>query len=138
VSDKPIFVDTGYFVALLNRRDGLHEQAVALARKWEKKQRSFVTTDAVLIELANFFAKSPTRGAALTAIQKLRAASGWTIEAIDRAILARAEKRYGRHLDKEWSLTDCLSMEVMIDHQATEAATPDKHFAQAGHTVLMR
>jgi predicted nucleic acid-binding protein len=54
--------------------------------------------------------------------------------------LARAE-RYGAHLDhvnKEWSLTDCISIEVMTDHGATEAATADKHFTQAGFRALMR
>lgn len=133
----PIFVDTGYLVALLNRRDGLHDKAVALASTWEKKGRSFVTSDAVLIELANFFARSPLRGAALTAIRRLRAASGWAVHEIAPQLLARAEKRYGAHPDKEWSLTDCISMEVMNDAGSREAATPDRHFAQAGFRVLM-
>jgi predicted nucleic acid-binding protein len=138
MSQAPIFVDTGYFVALLNARDGLHDQAVQLAGKWEKKKRSFVTSDAVLIELANFFAKGSMRGQALSAIQRLRDASGWTVEPVDRPLLARAERRYGRHLDKAWSLTDCISMEIMVDFEATEAATPDAHFSQAGFRVLMR
>ena len=73
MSDQPIFVDTGYLVALLNARDGLHDQAVALARTWEKKKRSFLTTDAVLIELANVFAKGSMRGPALAAIQSCAA-----------------------------------------------------------------
>jgi hypothetical protein len=34
-------------------------------------------------------------------------------------------------------MTDCLSMEVMLDHASTEAATPDRHFAQAGFRILM-
>jgi predicted nucleic acid-binding protein len=138
MSQAPIFVDTGYFVALLNARDGLHDQAVKLATTWERKERSFVTSDAVLIELANFFAKAGMRGQALSAIRKLRAAPGWTIQSVDRPLLVRAERRYGRHLDEAWSLTDCISMEIMVDFEATEAATPDAHFAQAGFRVLMR
>jgi predicted nucleic acid-binding protein len=133
----PIFVDTGYLVALLNGRDGLHAEAVSLARRWQKKRRSFVTTDAVLIELANFFARSPMRGSAIAAIRKLRTAPGWTVEHVSPALLVRSEKRYGGHLDKAWSLTDCISMEVMTDFGSREAATPDKHFAQAGFRVLM-
>src|SRR5687767_9334312 len=128
MSDHPIFVDTGYLVALLNARDSLHEQAVTLARAWEKKKRSFVTTDAVLIELANFFAKGSMRAPALAAIQKLRSASGWIVQAVDGPLLARAEKRYGRHQDKAWSMTDCISMEVMTDFDSRGAATPDAHF----------
>ncbi len=45
--------------------------------------------------------------------------------------------RYAAHPDKSWSLTDCASMDVMIDHRATDAATPDHHFAKAGFGVLM-
>jgi uncharacterized protein len=134
----PIFIDTGYLVALLNPRDALHEQARALASRWQKKKRALLTSDAVLIELANFFARSPLRGAAHSAIQKLRAARGWTVERLEPRLLTRAEKRYGAHLDKEWSLTDCVSMEVMADHGATDAATADKHFTQAGFRALMR
>ena len=133
----PIFVDTGYLVALLNQRDGLHGQAVSLAAAWAKKNRSFVTSDGVLIELANFFARSPMRGVALEAIQALRKAPGWSVEPITTTLLARSEKRYGAHLDKTWSLTDCISMELMAERGCTEAATPDKHFGQAGFRVLM-
>jgi predicted nucleic acid-binding protein len=134
----PIFVDTGYFVALLNTRDGLHEDAVALARKWQAKKRSFVTTDAVLVELANFFARSPLRAATIAAIRRLRSASGWTVEPVSSTLLTRSENRYAVHVDKAWSLTDCISMEVMIESGTKEAATPDKHFAQAGFRVLLR
>lgn len=133
----PIFVDTGYFVALLNRRDGLHDQAVALARAWQKKKRCFVTTDAVLIELANFFARSALRTSTIGAIQKFRVAPGWTVEHVSEALLVRSEKRYAAHPDEAWSLTDCISMEVMLDCGSKDAATPDKHFAQAGFRALM-
>jgi uncharacterized protein len=133
----PIFIDTGYLVALLNRRDTLHDQARALAQSWAKKKRSLVTSDAVLIELANFFAKSPLRGPAIAAISSLRTASGWSIASLTPELLAQSEKRYGAHPDKAWSLTDCISMELMKRNGATEAATPDKHFAQAGFRVLM-
>jgi len=133
----PIFVDTGYLVALLNRRDTLHDQALALARSWAKKKRSFVTSDAVLIELANFFARSPLRGAAIAAISSLRNAGGWSVAKLTPDLLAQSEKRYGAHLDKAWSLSDCISMELMTANGATEAATPDKHFTQAGFRALM-
>lgn len=137
MAEAAVFIDTGYFVALLNRRDALHDQAIALARRWDKRKVPLMTSDAVLIELANFFSRSPLRGAAHGAIQKIRAAHDWTVERIEPGLLTRAERRYGAHLDKEWSLTDCISMELMTQHALRDAATADKHFAQAGFRALM-
>ena len=41
-------------------------------------------------------------------------------------------------LDKSWSLTDCISFEVMRSAQATDALTYDQHFEQAGFRALLR
>jgi uncharacterized protein len=134
----PILVDTGYLVALINKKDSLHSQAKDLALGWEKSGQTLVTTDAVLIEFANFFARSPLRGLASSWQRRLRQRlPGWTIERLTPQLLDRAESRYAAHPDKTWSLTDCLSMEVMLDHAASEAATPDRHFVQAGFRILM-
>ena len=59
------------------------------------------------------------------------------MDRISAGLLDRAEARYRAHPDKGWSLTDCLSMEAMLDHGVTEVATSDYHFAQAGFRTLM-
>ena len=38
--------------------------------------------------------------------------------------------------DKEYSLTDCLSMQVMCQEGLTEALTNDPHFTQEGFHIL--
>ena len=55
---KGVFADTSYFVALLNSRDSVHEQATSFARSFTGK---LVTSDFVLIELANFLSSSNRR-----------------------------------------------------------------------------
>jgi predicted nucleic acid-binding protein len=137
MAERPIFVDTGYFVALLNERDQLHALAFSLARAWQRHDRRAVTTDAVLIELANFFARSPLRMAAIGAVREVRKARAFEVVAITSLLLDRGTTRYAAHHDKSWSLTDCLSMEVMLDTGCRDAATPDHHFQQAGFVVLM-
>lgn len=42
---------------------------------------------------------------------------------------------YERRQDKEYSLTDCISMETMRKHGLTEVLT--KHFTQEGFTILL-
>jgi hypothetical protein len=49
-----------------------HAQAKTLARSWEKSGQALVTTDAVLIEFANFFARSPLRALAASWLRRLR------------------------------------------------------------------
>lgn len=48
---KPVFVDTGYIIALINENDHYHRQALALSEKYDGCQ--LVTTDAVLLEVGN-------------------------------------------------------------------------------------
>jgi len=132
-----IFIDTAYFVALLNRRDTMHPRAISLASTWAGRSVDLLTTDGVLIELGNFFARSPLRSLAASTIHRIRGTPGWTVDRISPGLLDRAEARYGAHPDKGWSLTDCLSMESMIEHGATEVATSDHHFVQAGFRTLM-
>jgi len=97
-----------------------------------------ITTDAVLLEMANYFSRSPLRQHAIEWISAIREAGGWHVIELKRTLLARAEFRYSRHPDKSWSLTDCISMEVMEMRRMREAATTDVHFSQAGYSVLMR
>jgi hypothetical protein len=133
-----VLADTAFFVALLDPRDRLNARAVALAEKLASERAAVVTTDAVLLEFANYFARGPLRGHAGDWIRALRADPGWEIVAIDRAALARAEARYRRHADKSWSLTDCHSMELMQERRIHDIATTDSGFEQAGFRCLLR
>ncbi|EKE25438.1 MAG: hypothetical protein ACD_5C00161G0004, partial [uncultured bacterium] len=45
---------------------------------------------------------------------------------------------YKRMADKDWSLTDCASFEIMKARGITEALAHDHHFEQAGFTALLR
>ncbi|HJU09546.1 MAG TPA: hypothetical protein VJ728_01650 [Candidatus Binataceae bacterium] len=56
---RTLFVDTGYYVAVLNPQDDLHDRAISVSRSLH--DCIFVTTEMVLTELLNFFAE---RGAA--------------------------------------------------------------------------
>jgi predicted nucleic acid-binding protein len=44
---------------------------------------------------------------------------------------------YKARTDKDWSLTDCTSFVVMKSRGIERAFTADRHFEQAGFTVLI-
>ena len=50
---REVFADAGYWIAMLNPSDALHEQAEAVTKQLGDCQ--IVTTEMVLVELLNFF-----------------------------------------------------------------------------------
>ncbi len=52
----PIFIDTGYVIALINERDQYHAEAMELARRFVGQP--LVITDVVLLEIGNALARS--------------------------------------------------------------------------------
>lgn len=134
---RTVYVDTSWLVALIDKRDQHQRDAVALAESLAAEQAFLLSTDAVVIELCNYFARSPLRVEAITWVDEIRAAAGWEIVPTDRALLARAERLYRRHDDKSWSLTDCIGMELMRTRRIRDAATTDAGFRQAGFRILL-
>jgi uncharacterized protein len=134
---RSVFVDTAFLVAMIDRRDALHDAAVGLARALASSKAALVTSDAVLLELANYFARGPLRGEAIQWIGVIRGARDWEVETLDRELLRRGEERYRDHDDKAWSLTDCTSMVLMHRRRISEVATTDLHFTQAGFRILL-
>lgn len=53
-------------------------------------------------------------------------------------IFERGVELYHSRLDKQWSLTDCISFVVMSEEGIAEALTGDHHFEQAGFVALLK
>ncbi len=135
---ETVFVDNSFLVAVIDPRDALHRRALELAKQLDAETTALLTTDAVVIELANYFARSPLRPAASAWIQAIRQHADWEILPLEQALVLRGEACYRRFQDKTWSLTDCISMEVMKQRKLREAATADRGFDQAGFRALLR
>ncbi len=128
------FADTSYFIGLLNPRDQLHEQALALSRNLDSK---ILTTRWVLLELANAMSSPPDREVFINFLRKVINTGIIEIVPANEDWFTIGLDFYRRRSDKEWSLTDCISFVVMQEHGLTKAMTADHHFAQAGFRVLL-
>ncbi len=132
---KPaIFIDTSYFLALINSRDKYHQAAKAVARQVKPP---FVTSDAVLFELGNALARPPHRTLGIHALQQIRADAGIEIVSIDPDLFTQTIAFYQSRPDKAWGLTDCSSFVIMQQRSLHEALTTDKHFEQARFKRLL-
>ena len=129
------FVDTNFFLALINDRDEFHDKAVVLAGEF--RGQSLVTTDAVLLEIGNGLARG-FRDEASALFEELENSTEAEIVRLDPEILNTAMALYKLHRDKEWGLVDCVSFVVMREMTIASALTSDKHFIQAGFRALMR
>lgn len=129
-----IFIDTSYFLALVNNRDKYHQVAKAVAAQ---VQSPFVTSDAVLFELGNALAKPPHRQIGILALKQIQNDSEIEIVPISSDLLAETIALYQSRPDKTWGLTDCSSFIIMQQRQLEEALTTDKHFEQAGFKRLL-
>jgi predicted nucleic acid-binding protein len=117
---RAVFADTSYYGALLSPKDALHEQAVRWMRT---SNRPTLLTEFVLLELGNGFHLLKDRVFFLDFVEELRSDPDAMLIPASSDLLRAGLEFYGKRLDKEWSLTDCISFVVMQEHGLTEALT---------------
>jgi uncharacterized protein len=132
---RGLFVDTGFFLALVNTRDEYHERAAEYSRRTPDR---LLTTDAVLTEVANALSGVQWRSLAAALVESVRQDSQFTVVSVSTKLFDDALVLYSSRRDKTWSLTDCMSFLVMEQHGLAEALAVDKDFAQAGFRPLLR
>lgn len=109
LAPEPIFLDTAYVNALVNTRDQWHEAAVGWERKLSSDRRRLVTTEFVLVEIADGLAAIRFRGQAARVIAALQASPLLEITSASRELFMAALEMYRSRPDKDWGLTDCAS-----------------------------
>jgi predicted nucleic acid-binding protein len=129
-----IFVDTWYFIATLDPSDGHHRAAARLRPLL--RGRKAVTHTGILTELLAFFCDADAAGRALAARTVRRAALECDVVHVDPSLFERGLTLYEERPDKEYSLTDCISMVLMRNRGIDHVFTNDHHFAQERFTVL--
>jgi predicted nucleic acid-binding protein len=132
---KPVFADTFFFLAVLNRADAAHARATELSRSLPRPR---LTTDWVLTEVGHAMSIGGNRAAFVELVGFLEQSPLVTIVPASRALFQRGVELFSQRPDKEWTLTDCISFVVMGDAGIVEALTGDRHFEQAGFVTLMR
>ena len=135
---RSVFADSGYWIAVINRLDGLRERAVRIDASLGNHRK--VTSEMVLIEVLNHFSGGGenSRRAAAEVIAELSADPDVDVIPLTSAQFAEAVDRYGSRLDQSWSLVDCSSFVLMEERGIRDALAYDVDFVQAGFNALLR
>jgi len=131
-----IFVDTAAFLAIENRRDAYHQQALAFREIALKSGETFVTSDYVLDESYTIIRLRAGHAVAVAFGEDLRASRVVRIEYISPVNIRTAWQVFKTFADKEFSFTDCTSFALMEQLRILNAFTFDDHFRQYGRFVV--
>ncbi len=132
-----VFVDTAAWLALLNLNDSLYVQAQQVMITLRQQQTQLITTELVLLEVADALAMPPLRERTISFINGLRQLSILKIVPATQLLLTDGWALYSQRADKSWGLTDCTSFVVMKKEKISQAFTSDRHFEQAGFDKLL-
>jgi predicted nucleic acid-binding protein len=130
-------VDTVAWIALLNRNDGLHARAEQVMDHLRQQNVQLMTTEFVLLEVADALSAPALRSSTVGFIDGLRQVPVLRILPISHSLFQEGWQLYRDRPDKEWGLTDCTSLVAMTAHGVSEAFTVDHHFVQAGFQILL-
>ncbi len=135
---KSVFADTSALIALGNKRDAFHSQAVLINDSLRQSKKNFVTTDAILLELGNAFSPLNLKPLAIKLIEVIRQSKKWNCVCLDENLMNRGFELYKQMKDKEWGFVDCISIIVAKDMKIKEIFSTDHHFEQAGFKILLK
>lgn len=134
---RKVFADTLYWVAIVKPTDqwaGSANKARALLGNVR-----LLTTDEVLTEFLAALSKGGEhlRRQAVKMVRAILANPNVRVLAQSRDSFLQGVELYEQRPDKEYSLTDCISMKAMWSESVSEVLTNDRHFAQEGFYVLI-
>ena len=134
---EPLFIDSGGFYALVSPESEFNERAVGVMEEAARHRRRAVTTDYIIDETATLLrARGLTR--LLAEFFRLTEEShALTVEWVTPDRFSSARKFMLKHLDQEFSFTDCVSFVVMKELRLMDALATDSHFRIAGFNPLL-
>jgi predicted nucleic acid-binding protein len=128
-----LFIDTGGFYALADRRDPAHARA---RRFYETCERPCVTTDYIFAETMSLLTKRLGKRVAVTFGDGLRRSHRIRLEEVAPEMREAAWTLFSTQLDKGYDLIDCTSFAFMDASSIRDAFGFDRHFVQYGMRLL--
>ena len=133
---KPVFVDTGGFIALENAKDQHHAQALAFQQRVAEQHLRLLTSNFVLDEAYTWLRLGLGHALALRFGEAIQHSAVIEILYVTPEIEHAAWEIFSRYSDKDFSYTDCTSFALMRYLDLPTAFAFDSHFQQFGVDVI--
>lgn len=132
-----VFADAFYWIALANPADQWHDAAKRFDE--DNPDARLVTTEEALTEFLNYYAATGTRRRAIIGAMCEQVLSHPSIAVVPQShkSFSQGLELYRQRTDKGYSLTDCISMQLMRERGIQKVLTHDRHFEQEGFTILL-
>ena len=136
---KRVFVDSHYWIAITNPKDQWAAKAKSASSELNDDDR-LVTTHEVVIEFLNGLSKhgQNIKKVAIDVTNEILRNGRIEVVAQSKTSFSSGFQIFQKRLDKEYSLTDCISMKVMEEKNINEVLTNDHHFEQEGFVILIK
>lgn len=127
-----VFVDTSAFVAMYDKSDNRHSEAIRLFEDIKNKRIRIVVTDYILGESITTAMARAGHRIAVTVGEFILNSHVVDLIWLDKTLKLKAWEYLKKHSDKSYSFTDCTSFIMMKDMKVSHFFAFDEHFAKAG------
>ncbi len=130
VASRPVFVDSGGWIAWVSRQDAHHAEADAMFRRAAVLGTRLLTTNLVVVEVQRFVLFRA--GIQAAALARMDASRLVTIEFATAAHHREAQEWLSRFADQRVSYADAVGFAVMKATRCRAVIGFDHHFVLAG------
>jgi predicted nucleic acid-binding protein len=127
-----LFVDTSAWLALNDKNDQYHGEAVSRSAKVKQQKIQLITSEYVFDESITIIRYRVSHRAAVIFGDALLSSTIVSIEDVTDEERLKAWVLFKKYGDKELSFTDCTSFALMMKLKLQKAFAFDDHFKQIG------
>lgn len=127
-----IFVDTGAWLAIVDKSDSLHKQAQQIYASVIRSGSILVTTNLVVSESYTLIQRRIGQKVAVQFLSSVQNSPRLLVIYSDSKIETDAQKFLRQYADQKFSYVDAVSFAVMKQREIVEAFAFDHHFLIAG------
>jgi len=131
-----VFVDTGAWIAVSDKRDQYHIRAAGEYRRLIQGSQQLVVTNMIVAETYTAIRRAMGHAPATRFLQSLNQSKHLRHVFSDAYLERQAQDMLVRYADQDFSYVDAVSFALMRQRGITEAFAFDHHFVIAGFRTL--